>query len=47
MKWSTVLLVGSIGMRIGAVQVIPFVDVLITMSFDEHPDRNRQSNQTT
>ena len=47
MKWSSVLVVGSMGMRTGVVQVIPFVDVLITMSFDEHPDRNRQSYQTT
>src|SRR5437763_9492897 len=46
-KWSTVLDVGSMGIRPGAVHVWPFVDVLITTSFDEHPARNRQSYQTT
>ena len=40
-KWSTVLDVGSMGIRTGAVHVWPFVDVLITTSFDEHPARNR------
>ena len=47
MKWSTVLLVASIGMRTTVVQVAPSVDVLMTMSLDEQPLRKRQSCQTT
>src|SRR5690242_7065133 len=47
MKWSTVLPTASIGMRVTADHVVPFVDVLITMSFDEQPDRKRQSCHTT
>src|SRR5438105_1109524 len=46
-KWSTVLVVRSIGIRTGAVHVMPSVDVLITMSFSAHPLRNRQSYQVT
>jgi hypothetical protein len=46
-KWSTVLLTGSIGIRVLGVQVAPSVDVLITMSFDAQPLRNWQSCQTT
>src|SRR4029453_3988652 len=47
MKWSTVLFGGSIGMRTGEVQVVPLVEVLMTMSFEEQPARKRQSGQTT
>src|SRR5207244_8631032 len=47
MKWSTVLLVGSIGMRWTADHVVPLVDVTKTRSFVEHPLRKRQSSQTT
>src|SRR5947209_1691901 len=47
MKWSTVLVVGSIGTRTGAVHVLPSVDVLYTMSFSAQPLRNRQSYQAT
>jgi hypothetical protein len=46
-KWSTLLVVGSIGIRTTGVQAMPSVDVLITRSFDAHPGRNRQSDQTT
>jgi hypothetical protein len=46
-KWSTVLPTASIGIRVFGVQVCPSVDVLITMSFDEQPERNWQSCQTT
>jgi hypothetical protein len=35
------------GIRTTDDQVVPSVDVLITRSFDEHPDRKRQSDQTT
>src|SRR4051812_41264947 len=47
MKWSTVLLVASIGMRTTVVQVAPSVEVLITMSLELHPLRKRQSCQAT
>src|SRR2546423_12429829 len=47
MKWSTVLVVGSIGTRETADQVRPSVEVLSTMSLALHPRRNRQSLQTT
>src|SRR5689334_22874375 len=46
MKWSTVLLVASIGIRTTVVQEAPSVDVLITMSLELHPLRKRQSCQT-
>src|SRR5258705_1260029 len=47
MKWSTVLLVASMGMRTTVVQVVALVEVLITMSLDVQPVRKRQSCQTT
>src|SRR5439155_14377879 len=47
MKWSTVLVVASIGTRVTADQFRPSVDVLSTMSLLRHPLRNRQSCQTT
>src|SRR5947209_18915949 len=47
MKWSTVLDVGSIGMRCTAEHVVPFWDVTKTRSFVEQPLRKRQSSQTT
>jgi hypothetical protein len=46
-KWSTPLPVGSIGIRVGWVQVWPSADVLMTMSFEGQPARNTQSCQTT
>ena len=47
MKWSTPLVVASIGIRVTGVHVSPSSDVVMTMSFAEQPDRNRQSCQTT
>ena len=47
MKWSTVLVVASIGTRIGAAHVVSLVDLAITMSLLGQPDRNRQSDQDT
>ena len=47
MKWSTVLLVASIGMRTTVVHVVPLVDVLITMSLDGQLLRKWQSCTTT
>src|SRR2546429_6975322 len=47
MKRSTVLDVGSIGMRCTAENVVPFWDVTKTRSFVEQPLRKRQSSQTT
>src|SRR6266540_4021360 len=50
MKWSTVLLVASIGMRVTDDQVVPLVVVAITRSLEvQEPPlaRNRQSCQTT
>jgi hypothetical protein len=46
-KWSTVLVVASIGTRRGAVQLVPFADLLHTMSLVAQPVRNRQSDQAT
>ena len=46
-KWSTVLVVASIGTRNGAAQVVSLVDLLMTMSFEGQPERNRQSDQAT
>src|SRR4051794_6889104 len=46
MKWSTVLLVTSIGIRTIVVQVAPSVDVLMTMSFAAQLVRKRQSCHT-
>src|SRR5690349_5993487 len=45
MKWSTPLVVASIGTRVTAVQVVPLVEVDKTMSLAGQPDRNRQSCQ--
>src|SRR5271165_232516 len=50
MKWSTVLEVASMGMRVTAVQVTPSIDVLYTRSFVEQLAgivRKRQSSHTT
>src|SRR5579859_2208473 len=47
MKWSTVLVVASIGMRVTALQVLPSVDELITISLEAQPERKRQSDHTT
>src|SRR5439155_1452675 len=47
MKWSTLLLTESIGTRDTELQFWPSVEVLMTMSFEEQPRRNRQSCQTT
>ena len=47
MKWSTPLFVASIGIRTPRDHFFPFDEVLITMSFDEQPLRNRQSCHTT
>ena len=48
MKWSTVLLVASIGMRVDRRPGrCPSVEVLMTMSFAEQPLRKRQSCQAT
>jgi hypothetical protein len=46
-KCSTPLFVGSIGTRTTLDQVLPSVEVLMTMSSVAQPLRNRQSNQTT
>ena len=45
MKWSAPLFVGSMGMRTGAVHVVPSVEVDMTMSFEVL--RKRLSCQTT
>src|SRR3954470_21233769 len=42
-KWSTPLVVASIGTRAGAVQVMPSVLFEKTMSLAGQPERNRQS----
>src|SRR5438128_8603803 len=50
MKWSTVLVVASIGIRVTDDQVVPLVVVAITMSLEVHEPplaRKRQSCQTT
>src|SRR5690242_9867395 len=49
MKWSTVLVVASIGMRVTADQVVPrvLVDLLYTISLRGHEVRKRQSAQAT
>src|SRR5262245_42083751 len=44
---STVLPTASIGIRVGAAQVVSLVDLDITMSFLGQPLRNRQSAQAT
>src|SRR6266496_5165915 len=35
------------GMRVTALQVFPSVELLITMSLEEQPERKRQSDHTT
>src|ERR1035437_4129528 len=35
------------GMRVTALQVLPSVDVLMTMSLEAQPERKRQSDHTT
>src|SRR5579862_1281763 len=47
MKWSTPLPTGSIGIRVTLVQVVPFVEVVITRSFAAQLVSKRQSCQTT
>src|ERR1700738_4426975 len=47
MKWSTVLVVASMGMRVTAVQLVPFVEVENTMSLAGQPERKRQSCPAT
>src|SRR5689334_12485061 len=47
MKWSTVLVVASIGTRDGALQWMPSDDTIMTMSFSAQLLRKRQSCQTT
>src|SRR5919204_4838947 len=47
MKWSTVLLVESIGIRCTPDHVVPFVEVTKTRSFVEQLVRKRQSSHTT
>src|SRR5580704_16527666 len=46
-KWSTVLVVASIGMRVTALQVLPSEEELTTMSFSAQFLRKRQSDHTT
>ena len=46
-KWSTVLVVASMGTRTGAAQVVSLVDLAMTMSLRGQPERNRQSAQAT
>jgi hypothetical protein len=43
MKWSNVLPVAWSGIRATVDQVTPSVEVVMTMSFAEHPLRKRQS----
>src|SRR5260370_27923069 len=45
--WSIPLVVASIGTRVTADQVVPFVEVEYTMSFAGQFDRKRQSCQDT
>src|SRR6185437_15439660 len=49
MKWSTVLVVASIGMRLTADQLVPVLlsECVITRSLRRHEVRKRQSDQTT
>src|SRR5664279_1227652 len=48
MKWSTPLPIGSAGIRVTGDQVIPSLDVVITMSFTaQFGASNRQSCHTT
>src|SRR5213595_1639613 len=46
-KWSTPLVVASMGTRVTADHVAPLVEVAKTMSLAGQPDRNRQSCQAT
>src|SRR5215831_19133513 len=47
MKWSTPLATGSIGIRFATVHVVPFPDLLITISLVEQFVRKPQSGHTT
>jgi hypothetical protein len=47
MKWSAPLVTGSIGTRLTRDQLRPSLDLLKTISLDEHALRKRQSCQTT
>src|SRR2546423_1233238 len=47
MKWSAPSVVVPIGTRFGAVQLVPVVEVLMTMSLLEQWERKRQSCQAT
>ena len=47
MKWSTLLVTGSIGTRAGSVQLTPSDDFENTMSLAVHFFRKRQSSQAT
>jgi hypothetical protein len=47
MKWSTVLVTGSIGTRAAGDQFTPSVDVERMMSFELQFLRKRQSHQAT
>ena len=46
MKWSAVLEMASMGIRTTGDHVVPSAEVLITMSFELQPLRNRQSCHT-
>jgi hypothetical protein len=47
MKWSSLLVTGSIGIRAVSDQATPSVEVLNTMSLEEQCCRKRQSSQAT
>jgi len=47
MKWSTALVVSSMGMRTTGDHAVPLDEVLMTRSLDAHPLRKRQSCHTT
>src|SRR5271166_7049264 len=47
MKWSTPLLIGSMGTRTTELQWMPSLELLYTMSFAAQPDSKRQSGQET
>src|ERR1700743_3272330 len=46
-KWSTVVVVASIGIRAGVVHVVPLAELLNTISFVVQPALKRQSDQAT
>ena len=47
MKWSMLLAIGSIGIRVTGDQLVPSVEVLNTMSLAVPPDSKRLSCHTT